>query len=257
MKRIILCACVWLIVSVLITGSLTKSYSAGIAGAAPAQISVQQGIKREPADGQLATGASTISQMCSEGSQLFRNRVYFDGNCRSVDFFRRFLSKGAKLVGVAGPRTAASDTGVIVIETPDEQEVSELMILPEKRKAGFTLSKGYQYRADYPVVAIRTYRTWKDPQGFVNQIAELKGPTTAYRTAGPQSIPTKITIFSTVAWVHRIQTVSGWQQFSSDGTHSVSTASGGSGTYCSTAASGVDLAATGLCTGAAAGLSIG
>src|SRR5262249_51465816 len=186
-------------------------------------------------------GASPVARMCQEGNKLFSDRIYFNGDCRRIDFFRRFLSKGAKLVGVAGPRSGDSDTGVVVIETDDKQEVPEIFVLPEKQKPGFTLSRGYQYRADYPVVAIHTYRTWKDPQGFVNQIAEFKGPTTIQRATGPSGIPARTTVFSTISWVHRIQTASGWEQISSDGTRTTASASSaGTSSYCNTAAAGVN-----------------
>src|SRR5262249_17572893 len=119
---------------------------------------------------------------------------------------------------------------------------------------GFTLSRGYQYRADYPVVAIHTYRTWKDPQGFVNQIAEFKGPTTIQRATGPSGIPARTTVFSTISWVHRIQTASGWEQISSDGTRTTASASSaGTSSYCNTAAAGVNLAVTAPCTAAYTG----
>jgi hypothetical protein len=254
----------------MVSGSLTRFDSFAFGGSARAQGTAKGKVKQPTVNPQGtvnqtriesggATGASTFTQMCAEGNDLFRHRVYFDGGCRKIDFFKRFLSRGAELVGVAGPRTAGSDTGVIVIESGDDQEVSEVFVIPEKRKAGFSVNKGYQYRAEFAVVAIRTYRTWRDPQGFVNQVAELKGPTTVYRNTGPSTPPSPVTAFSTISWVHRVQTTSGWKQTSSDGmqAQAIASSGGSGGTYCDTAAAGVDLAATGLCAGTAAGLSIG
>ena len=97
-----------------------------------------------------------------------------------------------------------------------------------------------------------------DPQGFVNQVVELKGPTTISRQASHSDLPMKVMTFATISWVHRIQTASGWQRLSSDGTRSSEIASSaGSGSYCNTAAAGVNLAATTLCTGAASLVTVG
>lgn len=201
---------------------------------------------------QTLTDTITPAPKCeNKDGSLYDKRIFFDGKCRKFAFFERFLSPGASLLGVGGPKRWSSDSGVIVYESTTLNQIQELYLLPDKLDGAAPLNTGYLYRADYPLVAARAHTTWTDAAGFVQQLILDQGPVDVPGKPTPKNPNQHATrVFGTVSWATRTQTASGWIEVNSAGVHSQQIAqSGGSGDYCNEASTGADMAATTYCMG--------
>ena len=167
--------------------------------------------------------------------------VNFNDKCRSFKFFRRFLTPEAELGGVAGPGSKSKDTGVVVVEALPNGVIQWLYILPDKHISGAPYLTGRQYRAEYPIVAIRTAVVGQDPDGFMHTFIANQG------MLGP-SLTSPAIAFGIQSWVLRTQTASGYIEKYPDGTmKQMSASTGEGGQYCATAASGTRGVVTGAC----------
>lgn len=168
------------------------------------------------------------------------NQVHFNGKCRRLTFFERFLSQNGELGGVAGPVQKDVDSGVVVVETLAKNILQKLFIEPEKLAPGAPAALNKQYRASYPVVAIHSFESWQDGEGFLNELTVMQRS-----TGSPSGLR-----FGVSHWVIKTHTPSGYTTRDSNGATGHVIASGGSGNnFCDVAGDGADLAGSVLCGG--------
>lgn len=215
-----------------------KLLIAALAASLAAGCAVDSG---EPSTGEAAAEAPpggggdtnpNIPGLCPTG------RVLFDGLCRWPAFFERFLSEGAVLISVSGPRSASDDdTGVVVLEALSDNSYNLLYMSPDEIPDEGPYPANTPIRARYPMEFEQVVTTWQDDDGFLNMFIEDRGPSYPH--------------FGTVAWRHFAATASGYRILDSDGGLTVAQASGGEGDYCDLASSAAKTVATGVCMGGA------
>lgn len=217
----------------LLTAALAASLAAGCA-VDSAESTLDEAAAEAPPGG----GGDTDPNDPPGQAQCANGRVLFDGECRRPVFFERFLSEGAALISVAGPRsTASDDTGVVVLEAISENSYNLLYMSPDEIPEEGPYPAGTPIRARYPMVWEQLVTTWQDDEGFLHMFIEDRGPSYPH--------------FGTLAWRHFAATPSGYRVLDSDGGLTVVQASGGDGDYCDLASSTAKTAATGACMGAA------
>ena len=142
--------------------------------------------------GEILSGSQTPHQV-----DLCRNKLIFDGACRDVEFFRRFVSEGALLQVVYGSRSYGVDPGVVVVQSFADT-VEALTILPEHSRIQSSATHGLH---GYEIELIHTVSWFSDGgRRYLLQRQQRSRP------AG----------FRISWWHHRTDEPSGWTITSSD-----------------------------------------
>ena len=95
------------------------------------------------------------------------NKLWFDGQCRTVNWLSRFVTPGATFVSVEGSRYANGRNAIVVIEAPNARTVRQKIVAMQKSNP---MNMGRKYIEGHEVFSEYTVTQFEGEEGYLESV---------------------------------------------------------------------------------------